>query len=294
MVPMRKRDEDKDGDADDEGDDHISDIQDTNDEDAETESDEDEIYKYKIYAEKIKEIKDDAKKAELPLTSFNLSVSSGFGNQFLKLLSDTSLVSTVKDTTNVEINSLLDIKIQSEVPHIQSPSVLRVPVSVIYEPSVLTQVQETPSVALITTLPPPFVSTIPPVPHQTIAPIPTQPITADAPTITTAIPKSDTLSVVQLRVPKLEKDVSELKKIDHSAKALATLKSQVPTVVEQYLGSKITLESSKIQKPTIDLEQESKKSASEILKIKRGQAEKQKKPKYTIKSTDKAALKEYD
>ncbi|GJZ31625.1 hypothetical protein Tco_0576672 [Tanacetum coccineum] len=191
---------DKDGDADDEGDDHISDIQDTNDEDAETESDEDEIYKdgdeentnvVKPDARNTEEVKDDAKKAELPPTSFNLYVSSGFGNQFLKLLYDTSLVSTVKDTIDAEINSLLDIKIQSEVPHIQSPSVLRVPVSVIYEPSVLTQVQETPSVAPITTLPPPFVSTIPPVPHQTTAPIPTQPITADAPTITTVVPKSD-------------------------------------------------------------------------------------------------------
>ncbi|GKF64602.1 hypothetical protein Tco_0188050, partial [Tanacetum coccineum] len=106
-----------------------------------------------------------------------------------------------------------------------------------------------------------------------------------------------------LRVAKLKKDVSELKKIDHSAKALSTLKSQVLTVVEHYLGSKIgddlqkdiqrhtadliqkysvkpALESSKIQKPTIDLEQESKKSALEIHKIKREQVEKQKMPKY--------------
>ncbi|GKE79128.1 hypothetical protein Tco_1545248 [Tanacetum coccineum] len=77
----------------------------------------------------------------------------------------------------------------------------------------------------------------------------------------------------------------ELKKIDHSAKALATLKSQVPSLAP---------ESSKIQTPTINLEQESKKSASEILKIKKEQVEKQKIPKYPIKSTDKATLKEYD
>ncbi|GJT45633.1 retrovirus-related pol polyprotein from transposon TNT 1-94 [Tanacetum coccineum] len=125
------------------------------------------------------------------------------------------------------------------------------------------------------------------------APIPTPPIIIDAPTITTAVPESDALSAVQLRVAKLEKDVSELKKIDHSVEALDTLKSQVPTVVEHYLGSKITPVSSKIQKPTIDLEQEYKKSASEICKIKREQAEKQKMPKYTIKSTNKATLKEY-
>ncbi|GJU65237.1 hypothetical protein Tco_1247072 [Tanacetum coccineum] len=182
-------------------------------------------------------IKDDAKKTELPPTSSNLSVSSGFGDQFLKLSSDTSLISTVKDTTYAEINSLLDIKIQSEVLHIQSPYVLRVPVFVISEPSVLSPVQETPSVAPVTTLSHLSVSTILP-----------------------------------------------LKKIDHSAKVLATLKSQVPTIVEYYLGSKIgndlqkvlqrhtteliqkysvkpAPESSKIQEPTIDLEQESEKSA---------------------------------
>nr|GEU84223.1 hypothetical protein [Tanacetum cinerariifolium] len=77
-----------------------------------------------------------------------------------------------------------------------------------------------------------------------------------------------------LRVAKLEKDVSELKKIDHSIEALATLKSQVPNVVEYYLGSKI---GDDLQK---------------ICKIKREQAEKQKMPKYTIKSTDKATIKE--
>ncbi|GJZ16664.1 hypothetical protein Tco_0552787 [Tanacetum coccineum] len=119
----------------------------------------------------------------------------------------------------------------------------------------------TPLVDLATTLLTPSpVSTIPPVPHQTIAPIPTPLITTDAPTITTAVPKSDALSAVQLR--------------KHSVKP-------VP-------------ESSKIQTPTINLEQRSEKSASKILKIKREQAEKQKMPKYTIKSTDKAALKEYD
>nr|GEX11352.1 hypothetical protein [Tanacetum cinerariifolium] len=151
---------DKDGDLDDEGDDHISDIQDTDDEDAKTEYDEDEIYKYKICVpkdddeemlnakvedfeksdakifdaakadvKKIEEVKDDAKKTELPPKISSLSVSSGFGDQFLKLSSITSLISTVKDTSDVEINSLLDIKIQYEVPYIQSLSILRVLVS---------------------------------------------------------------------------------------------------------------------------------------------------------------------
>nr|GEX55538.1 hypothetical protein [Tanacetum cinerariifolium] len=42
--------------------------------------------------------------------------------------------------------------------------------------------------------------------------------------------------------------------------------------------------------PTVDLEQESKKTSLEILKIKKEQAEKQNMPKFTIKSTDKADL----
>ncbi|GJS71143.1 hypothetical protein Tco_0703984 [Tanacetum coccineum] len=138
------------------------------------------------------------------------------------------------------------------------PSILTVPVLVNSEPSILTSIPKTPLVAPATTL----------LPHRSVFTIP------------------------PLRVAKLEKDVSELKKIDHSPKALVTLKSQVPTVVEHYLGSKIGDDLQKTS--TIDLEQESEKSTSEILKTKKEQAEKQKMLKYTIKSTDKAALKEYD
>ncbi|GJY87130.1 hypothetical protein Tco_0501758 [Tanacetum coccineum] len=101
------------------------------DEDDETESDEDDIYTYKICvhkdedeemlnaevedsdkgdeevtdaaktdAKKTSEVKDDPKKTELPPTSSSLSVSSSFGDQYLKLSFDSSLVSTVKDTTD--------------------------------------------------------------------------------------------------------------------------------------------------------------------------------------------------
>ncbi|GKF68065.1 hypothetical protein Tco_0197744, partial [Tanacetum coccineum] len=115
----------------------------------------------KADAEKTLEVKDDSKKTELPPTSSSLSVSSGFGDQFLKLSSDSSLVSIVKDTTYTEINSLLEVKIQSKVSHTQSLSMLSVPVSVISEPTVLTPVQESPSIATATSLPPPFVSTTP-------------------------------------------------------------------------------------------------------------------------------------
>nr|GEW76880.1 hypothetical protein [Tanacetum cinerariifolium] len=94
------------------------------------------------------------------------------------------------------------------------------------EPSVLTPIPKTPLVALaITLLPHPSVSTIPPILLQTKTPILSPPITTEAPTVTTNVLKSDPFTAVQLRVEKLKKDVSELKKIDHSIEALASLKS---------------------------------------------------------------------
>ncbi|GKA17471.1 hypothetical protein Tco_0697308 [Tanacetum coccineum] len=146
----------------------------------------------KADTEKTEEAKDDSKKAELPPISYSLSISSGFGDKFLKLSSDTSLVAICPHTST-----------------------------------------RTPSAAPVTTLPPPSISTILPAHLQQItAPIPPPPITTDAPIITFIVPESDALSTVQLRVKKLENDVSELKKIDHSAKALTALKSQVPRIVE--------------------------------------------------------------
>ncbi|GJV71982.1 retrovirus-related pol polyprotein from transposon TNT 1-94 [Tanacetum coccineum] len=97
------------------GDEQVNDDEDekmTNSKVEESGNDDEEITDAaKADAEKTEEVKDDAKKAELPSSSSSLSASSGFGDQFLKLLSDTSLIGTVKDTTDAEINSLLDIKI---------------------------------------------------------------------------------------------------------------------------------------------------------------------------------------
>nr|GEX34959.1 hypothetical protein [Tanacetum cinerariifolium] len=154
-----KENVDKEGDVDDEGDDHNSDTKDTDDEDDETEPDEDEIYKYKIFVCKDED--------EEMLNVESEDSGKGFGDQFLKLSSGTSLVGTVKDTTDAEISS----------SH---------------------TVQETSLVTSVTTLPLPSVSTTPHAPQQTTTPIPTPPITTDALTITTVIPESNALSVVQL------------------------------------------------------------------------------------------------
>ncbi|GJT09878.1 retrovirus-related pol polyprotein from transposon TNT 1-94 [Tanacetum coccineum] len=93
------------------------------------------------------------------------------------------------------------------------------------------------------------------------------------------------------------KDDAKKAEVPPTSSSLSVSSSFVPTVVDNYLGTKLddslykvlqrhityliqkhsvkrTLESSKIKKPTIDLEQEYKKSALEIHKIKKEQAEK--------------------
>ncbi|GKB76461.1 integrase, catalytic region, zinc finger, CCHC-type containing protein [Tanacetum coccineum] len=127
------------------------------------------------------------------------------------------------------------LEIHFEVPHTQSPSTLSEPVFVISEPTVLTLVQESPSKAIVTTLPPPSVSTTPSVPQQTTTPIPIPPITINASIITTAVYESDALSDVQLRVAKLEKDVSDLKKLDVFSKCLRANESPPMLEKENYI-----------------------------------------------------------
>ncbi|GJR43360.1 hypothetical protein Tco_1311463 [Tanacetum coccineum] len=67
----------------------------------------------------------------------------------------------------------------------------------------------------------------------------TPPITTEATSITTTLLEITPFIALQLRVAKLEQDMSEVKKTDHSAAALASIKSQVPTVVDKYLGTKL-------------------------------------------------------
>ncbi|GKC48361.1 hypothetical protein Tco_1066083 [Tanacetum coccineum] len=88
----------------------------------------------------------------------------------------------------------------------------------------------------------------------------------DALTIITAIHESDALSAVELRVAKLEKDVSELKLLITLLKLL------------QFSNPKFQRLLILTKKPTPTAEQEYEKSPSDILKIKKEQAVKQKKP----------------
>ncbi|GJT49769.1 hypothetical protein Tco_0975926 [Tanacetum coccineum] len=103
--------------------------------------------------------------------------------------------------------------------------------------------------------------------------------------------------------------MSEVKKIDHSAAVLASIQSYVPPVVDKYVGTKLddallkALERhiadlvekySVLPTPESSKKQESKKSLEEIIRIKREQEEKKQEPTYTIKSTNQAALEEFD
>ncbi|GKA96835.1 hypothetical protein Tco_0818930 [Tanacetum coccineum] len=65
--------------------------------------------------------------------------------------------------------------------------------------------------------------------------IPTPPITTEASLVTT-IP--DPLPAISQRVFVLEKDVQELKAVDHTTTLLASLRSEIPSAVNAYLGSK--------------------------------------------------------
>ncbi|GJY28862.1 hypothetical protein Tco_0404629 [Tanacetum coccineum] len=214
-IPLEStyKDEEKKDDDDDKihGDEQVNGDEDeemTNAEDADTRNGDEEI----TDAAKAEEVKDDIKKSKLPPSGSILSVSLGFGNQFLNLSSDTSLIGIVKDTTDAEINSLLDVQIQQEISHIQSPSVLTVPVFMISKPLVLTPIPETSSIAPATTLlPRSNVSSISHVLLQTTTTIPTPPITTKAPPITTIL---DPIHAIIQRLSVLEKDVQELKEVD--------------------------------------------------------------------------------
>ncbi|GJV50546.1 hypothetical protein Tco_1440758 [Tanacetum coccineum] len=65
------------------------------------------------------------------------------------------------------------------------------------------------------------------------------PINTEATTITTSLPKITPFIALQLRVARLEQEMSDVKKTDHSVDVLASIQTQVPTAVDNYLGTKL-------------------------------------------------------
>ncbi|GJS27209.1 hypothetical protein Tco_0487829 [Tanacetum coccineum] len=80
--------------------------------------------------------------------------------------------------------------------------------------------------------------------------------------------------------------MSEVKNTDHSADVLASIKSQVPTAVDNYLGTKLD--------DALFKNQESEKSPKEIIRAKKEQGEEKQDLTYSIRSTDKVDLEEFD
>ncbi|GJW92740.1 hypothetical protein Tco_0172412, partial [Tanacetum coccineum] len=120
-------------------------------------------------------------------------------------------------------------------------------------------------------------------PSSLVTPLP---INTEATTITTSLPEITPFIALHLRVARLEQDMSKVKKTDRSAAVLASIKSQVPTVVDKYLGTKLDDALLRVlEQHTADLiekyfvlsgpesikNQESTKSSKEIIKIKREQ-----------------------
>ncbi|GJY58057.1 hypothetical protein Tco_0457949 [Tanacetum coccineum] len=135
------------------------------------------------------------------------------------------------------------------------------------------------------------------------------PINTEATTITTSLPEITPFIALQLRVARLEQEMSEVKKTDHSADVLASIRSQVPTAVDNYLGTKLDDALLKVlERHTADLiekysvlpgpesvkNQESEKSPKEIIRAKKEQDEEKQDSTYSIRSTDKVDLEEFD
>ncbi|GJY68568.1 hypothetical protein Tco_0471550 [Tanacetum coccineum] len=96
------------------------------------------------------------------------------------------------------------------------------------------------------------------------------PINTEATTITTSLPEITPFIALQLRVARLEQEMSEVKKTD----VLASIRSQVPTASVK--------------------NQESEKTPKEIIKAKKEQDEEKQDSTYSIRSTDKVDLEEFD
>ncbi|GJS66184.1 hypothetical protein Tco_0680748 [Tanacetum coccineum] len=117
------------------------------------------------------------------------------------------------------------------------------------------------------------------------------PINTEATTITTSLPEITPFIALQLRVARLEQEMSEVKKTDHSADVLASIESQVPTAVDKYLGTKLD---NALLKPETILIKNLKRVRRRLSEPKREQVEEKQDSTYSIRSTDKVDLEEFD
>ncbi|GJT68226.1 hypothetical protein Tco_1019706 [Tanacetum coccineum] len=140
------------------------------------------------------------------------------------------------------------------------------------------------------------------------------PINTEATTLTTSLPEITPFIALQLRVARLEQEISEVKKTDHSADVFGfnyepKVSYDTQPTVDKYLGTKLDDALLKVlERHTADLiekysvlpgpesvkNQESEKSPKEIIKAKKEQGEEKQDSTYSNRSTDKVDLEEFD
>ncbi|GJS99390.1 hypothetical protein Tco_0820560 [Tanacetum coccineum] len=119
----------------------------------------------------------------------------------------------------------------------------------------------------------------------TTPPINTEATSNPPPPPPTTLPEITPFIALQLRVAKLEQDMSEYLGTKLDDALLRILKRHTADLIEKY---------SVLLGPESIKNQESKKSPKAIIIIKRKQGEKKQESTYTIRSTDKVALEEFD
>ncbi|GKD27984.1 hypothetical protein Tco_1234198 [Tanacetum coccineum] len=153
------------------------------------------------------------------------SISSNYTNAFFNLEN--------LQSTKMEVVSMLDINVQHEVP--RTSQLHSIPVSVILELAIFNP-SKTVTTALATTITS-LISSLFPNLHQSI-PIPT-PRNIEATTSTPTVLESETLNAIYLRLSDLEKEVKELKNVDHSSALLSKIKFVVLNAIKEYLETSL-------------------------------------------------------
>ncbi|GJR90169.1 hypothetical protein Tco_0214180 [Tanacetum coccineum] len=238
---------------------------------------------------------------KVPPFSSSHSVSSNYTSTFLNLEN--------LQSTKTKVVSMLDINVQHEVP--RTSQLLTIPISVIPEHTVFNP-SETVTTAPATTITSLLSSLFPNLHQSTLIPTPTN---IEATTLTPFILEYKTFNVIHLRLSDLEKEIKELKNVDHSLALLSKINSEVPNSVKEYLGTSLDDALYKVlKKHDADIikefsvpaeiverltqqylpQQSTRKSTENIRKNQMGLSTNTQVPKFTITSSDTVALEEFD
>nr|GEW44472.1 hypothetical protein [Tanacetum cinerariifolium] len=133
---------------------------------------------------------------------------------------------SVREESGLEMTSV-------QGPH-TSP-LLTIPVFVIPKHTVLNP-SKTVTTAPATTITLLLLSLFPNLHQSTPIPIPTN---TKATTLTSSILESETLNAIHHRLLDMEKEVKELKNVHHSSELLSKIKSEIPNVIKEYLGTSL-------------------------------------------------------